>query len=165
MTILRTWLMGLAILAAASLAGCMPLDPAPKDKDKNKTAKDKGGHDHDHGEVGPHGGPLADWSDIYHAEFTVDHKKKEARVYILDEKAKLSKPIRTDKVRLVMKKPKFDIELKPERQKDDPEGTASVFVGTHDELAKERDFEGNLSALIEGKPFAADFRGHGHSHK
>jgi hypothetical protein len=40
-------------------------------------------HPHDHGN-GPHGGALADWSGgKFHAEFTVNHDRKEATVYLL----------------------------------------------------------------------------------
>src|SRR5262245_42340012 len=126
---MRRWASALAILAALGLlAGC----PAPeKEKDGEKAGKDTASKEkgkHDHADQGPHGGPLADWDHKYHAEFTVDHKKKEARVYILGPDAKTPAPIKADKVTLSMKKPRFQIDLKPQKQKDDPEGTASVFV-------------------------------------
>src|SRR5690242_5939430 len=52
---------------------------------------DAGGHDH-HGS-GPHGGTVTEWGDgNYHVEFTVDHDKKEAVVYILGGDAKTPAP-------------------------------------------------------------------------
>ncbi|HRA89307.1 MAG TPA: hypothetical protein PK992_14580, partial [Planctomycetaceae bacterium] len=43
----------------------------------------EGEHAHGHG-AGPHDGTLADWGGgKYHVEFTVDHDKQEATVYVL----------------------------------------------------------------------------------
>ena len=149
-------------LALVTALGC---GDGPKDKPKPAAAKDKEKPKHDHPDEGPHGGPLAEWGeDEYHAEFTVDHKEKKAGVYIYGGDAKTPKPIDAKVVKLSLKRPVVQIELKPQRQKDDPEGKASLFVGTHEALAKEGDFQGTLSAEIGGKPYAGDFKGHGHPH-
>lgn len=80
-------------------------------------------------------------------------------------------PIKADKVLLSIKKPPFQVELKPQRQKDDPEGTASVFVGKDDRFAVEQEFAGTLSAEFGGKQYAGDFEeeagthDHPHPHK
>jgi hypothetical protein len=159
-------------MMAFALAGCLVLgcggfgdgpDARPKSK-KEQAEKDKDKKKHDHPDEGPHGGPLADWNDEYHAEFTVDHKTKTARVFIYGPDAKTPVAIDAKVVKLSLKRPVVQIELKPERQKDDPEGKASLFVGTHEALAKEGDFAGTLSAVIGGKPYADDVKGHGHPH-
>lgn len=79
-------------------------------------------------------------------------------VYILGKDAKTPAPIKADKVLLTVKKPSLQLDLKPQKQKDDPEGTASVFVGTHDNFAKEEKLEGSLSAEFGGKQYAGDFK-------
>ena len=91
-----------------------------------------------------------DGTTVTDAEFTVDHKTKSVKVYILGPDVKKPAPIKTDKVTLSVKKPAFQLDLKPEKQAGDPEGSASVFVGTHDNFAKEQDFEGTLSAEFGG---------------
>jgi hypothetical protein len=170
MTSIHRWATSLAVLAALALtAGCSG-DARDKEKkaDKDKVARDgkdkeKGKEEHAH--EGPHKGAIAEWGEEeYHPEFTVDHKKKEARVYILGPDVKKPAPIKADKVLLTIKKPAFQVELKPEKQKDDPEGTASVFVGTHDNFAREQEFEGSLSAEFGGKQYAGDFKEKAHDH-
>ena len=57
------------------------------------------GHGHPHGKgghgAGPHDGTLADWGGgKYHVEFTVDHDKQEATVYILGGDEKTPSPIK-----------------------------------------------------------------------
>ncbi len=96
MTRLYTIALGLFLTTALVLVvGC---------SDSGKTGTQKGTqvsekvHKHEHPEEGPHNGALAEWGDAeFHAEFTVNHEKKEARVYILGPDRKnqlLSKPAR-----------------------------------------------------------------------
>lgn len=146
----------LMFAAVVGLVGC---NDAPREKPKPKANAEA--HKHDHGEEGPHGGPLAEWGEEeYHAEFTVDHKAKLARVYILGPDAKTPATINAAAVQLALKKPRVVvIELKPEK-----EGKASVFVGTHEVLGKHEEFEGTLSAKVGDKAYAGNFAGHGHSH-
>src|SRR3954467_12372621 len=83
---------GLALFAALTLAlGCGPQGgTTPKGDTKGDTkpgAEGRGDHAAHGG--GPRGGAVADWGGgQYHVEFTVDHPKQEATVYILggDEK-------------------------------------------------------------------------------
>ncbi len=145
------------------VAGCNPGGtPAAKDtKDAKaggkKDAKKVDKHDHPH--EGPHEGALAEWGEEeFHVEFTVDHKKQEARVYVLGPDSKKAAPIKSAKIMLSIKDPLIQIELKPEPQKDDPAGSASVFVGKHEKLAVEREFVGTLSGEVNGKQFAGDFK-------
>ena len=162
MTSIKKWA---ALLALAALAaGCAdPKKDPPKDGTaKAGTAKDK---DKDGKKeealAGPHKGPIAEWGDKeYHVEFTVDHPSKTVKVYVYgpDHKTFKAAPIKADKVLLSVKKPAFQVELKPEKQKDDPEGTASVFVGKDDRFGVEQEFEGVLSAKVGGKDYSGDFK-------
>jgi hypothetical protein len=159
------WAAGAMILAVVIFAaGCG--EEKVKDKEAKAKAKEKEKDDHDHDHEGPHDGTVIDWGDHeYHVEFTVDHKTKTARVYILGKDVKTPAPIKADKVMLSIKKPAFQLDLKPEKQPKDPEGTASVFVGTHDNLGKEQEFEGTLSAEFNGKAYSNTFKEKPDHHK
>jgi hypothetical protein len=150
---------GLALVAAVALAaGCGGRDgTSPR---ATGSPKD----DHSHG-AGPHGGPIADWGGgKYHVEFTVSHPKKEARVYVLGSDAKKAAPVKADGGELTLSvtgvkdKDKFEVTLKAEPQKGDPEGTASCFVGTHDKLGVVQEFEGTVSGKVGGKAYSGDFK-------
>jgi hypothetical protein len=128
-----------------------------KDKDKDK---DKGKGGHAHADEGPHGGALAEWGDEkYHAEFTVDHEKKQATVYILDGSAKKASPIAVETIQLSITnvKPPVQITLKADAEKDDPKGSSSRFVGTHEKLGVEMEFKGEISAKIGDTPYSGTF--------
>ncbi|MFO0840927.1 MAG: efflux RND transporter permease subunit [Gemmataceae bacterium] len=161
MTSICKWAAVATVLAALGLvAGC---GEGAKDKGKpaDKAAKgdkDKGGKE-EHASEGPHKGALAEWgNEEYHAEFTVDHKTKSVKVYILGPDAKTTKPIKADKVTLSIKKPAFQVELKADKQPGDPEGTASAFAGKDDRFGVEQEFEGTISAEVGGKQYAGDFK-------
>jgi len=153
-------LMALAVLV---VAGCgQPGTKKSGDKiakNTDKAATDKvADDDHDHGE-GPHGGVVADWGGgKYHIEFTVNHDKQEATVYILAADAKKPVPIKTDKLLLTIKEPAFQTDLKAAPQESDPKGAASRFVGKHEKLGIEREFAGTVSGEIDGTPYAGDFK-------
>lgn len=154
-----------AILAAALFAtgGCTPHVVT-----KPKSSASATGHGHDHPHEGPHGGALVEWGDEeYHAEFTVDHGKKQATVYILDGSAKKPAPIKVESITLVIMnvKPPATVTLKADPQKDDPASSASRFVGQHDALGKEMEFEGEISGKVGEKPYAGDFKEEAHDHK
>ena len=73
--------------------GCnQPRNANPK---TDPTAGKKGGKsdEHAHGQ-GPHKGAIGDWGNKYHIEFTVDHDKKEATVYILGSDEMTPAPIK-----------------------------------------------------------------------
>jgi hypothetical protein len=153
----------LAVLAALTLAvGCGgPSGPAtPKGgTSAGKTSK-AGKEEHTHG-AGPHGGTVADWGGgKYHVEFTVDHGKHEATVYVLggDEKTPAPVKAKDGQLLLTIKEPPFQVVLKATPLKDDPPGAASRFVGTHERLGKEQEFAGTISGEVDGKPYAGDFR-------
>lgn len=168
----RTMKAGTLLLAMAALVlatGCPAPKPIPKDEKKPDKAGEAKAHD-EHAHEGPHGGALAEWGEEeYHAEFTVDHGKKEVRVYILGPDCKTPVPIAADKVLLSIRKPAFQVELRPQAQKNDPKGKASCFAGTHDKFGVEQEFEGTISGEVDGKPYAGDFKeeaeGHDHKHE
>ncbi|MFI4875444.1 MAG: hypothetical protein ACIALR_08910 [Blastopirellula sp. JB062] len=173
----------LAILIASVVTmGCkQDATPAPK-SDSDASGDADHGHDHgpgghDHGDEaghgghapGPHGGTLADWGGgKYHVEFTVDHENQKATVYILGDDEKTPTPITIESVLLTIKDPKLQIDLLPSPQPSDPAGQSSRFVGTHDGLGTVKEYEGTISAAIDGTPYAGSFleeaHGEGHSH-
>jgi len=140
-----------ALTIGVALAGCGPKEGATPTVLKGE-AKD----DHDHG-AGPHGGTIIEFGK-YHAEFTVDHGKKQATVYVLDGKVKNAVPIAAVKLLLSIKSPQFQADLVAVPQDGDPKGKASRFVATHDNLGKEQEFEGTVSGEIDGKPYLGDFK-------
>jgi hypothetical protein len=142
---------GLALLAAmAFLSGA-----AAQDKVKGIDAGK-----HDHAEVGPHKGALAEWgAEEYHVEFTVDHKMKQATVYVLDGTAKTAKPIDAKELTLTLKfKPPVTMMLQASPQQGDPRAMASRYVGTHDGLANHRDIDGTISGKVRTQPYSGDFK-------
>jgi hypothetical protein len=163
---------GLIFLAALTLTGGCGKKDAGKGGTTTGTVTGGGtttgkpGRDehHDHG-PGPHGGAVGDWGGgKYHFEFTVSHPKKEARVYILGADEKTPVPIQAKDGKLslsitgVKTKDTFEVTLKAEPQKGDPTGKASCFVGTHEKLGVEQEFEGTLSGVANGTPYTGDFK-------
>ena len=119
------------------------------------------GHDeegHAHGE-GPHGGTVADWGGgKFHVEFTVDHDKQEATVYILGDDEKTATPIDAEEITLSIKDPAFTASLKASPQDGDPAGKASRFVGNHENLGIVKVYEGSMSGAVSGTPYSGNFK-------
>lgn len=129
---------------------------------KKDLKKGEEGHPHE----GPHGGPLAEWGEEeFHVEFTVDHKKQEARIYVLGPNAKTPVPVKTPKLMLSLKEPAIQLELIADPQKGEPAGSSSVFVGKHEKLSVERNFAGNIAGEVNGKRYEGDFKEDEHDHK
>ncbi|MCI0643028.1 MAG: hypothetical protein L0Y72_06850 [Gemmataceae bacterium] len=160
---------GLCLLSLAVLIGLGPVGCSKKPVDKPNPLAGKKGEDHDeHGDEGPHGGALAEWGEHeYHAEFTVDHKEKKATVYILDKSAKKASPIEVESITLTIEnvKPKVTVQLKADPDAGDPKGKSSRFTGTHDALAKEMEFKGEISGTVGKTPYAGTFDEKPHKHK
>jgi hypothetical protein len=109
--------------------------------------------------AGPHDGTVTDWGGgKYHVEFTVDHDKKEATVYILGGDEKTPAPVKATKVLLSINDPKFEVELMPQPLDGETDGACSRFVGTHDNLGIVREFAGTISGEIQGTPYTGDFK-------
>ncbi len=123
------------------------------------------GHSHDHGVeghshgAGPHGGTLADWGGgKFHVEFTVDHDKKEATVYIFGTDEKTAVPIDASEITLTIKDPSFTTTLAASPQDGDPEGKASRFIGNHDSLGVVQEYEGSMSGVVDDTPYSGNFK-------
>ena len=144
--------------------GCANRKPPGKGTDNSA----KNGHEHDHPHEGPHKGALAEWgNEEYHAEFTVDHEKKQATVYILDGEVKKAAPIPVESITLTLSnvKPAVQITLKADPDKGDPKGSSSRFIGMHEKLGVEMDFTGQISAKVGDRAFTGDFDEKAHDHK
>lgn len=167
-----------AILIGAFCAvGCSQAPAPPQAPAKAAAAKgsDHGhshgdGDHHDHG-AGPHDGTLADWGGgKYHVEFTVDHDKKEAVIYVLGSDEKTAVPVKTadGKLLLTIREPAFQVELAARPLAGEGDGTSSCYGGTHANLGIVREFAGTISGEVNGTPFAGEFaeEPHGdHDHK
>jgi hypothetical protein len=158
----------LLVLAAVAgfTAGCTSKPSA------SKPAAKAAGTSHAHPDEGPHEGCLIEWGgEDFHAEFTVDHDKKETVVYVLDSTGKKAGNVKPEEITdlvVIIKNvsPEAKIELKPDPMRTDAKGVA--YVGTHEALGKVMEFKGDLSGKIKGTPHTASFAetAHaGHDHK
>jgi hypothetical protein len=164
-----------AIAAFAFMVGC---DSKKTDSTAGGGGANTGEHVHDDGTVhkdgddeghahgeGPHGGTVADWGGgKFHVEFTVDHDKQEATVYILGDDEKTATPIDAEEITLSIKDPAFTASLKASPQDGDPEGKASRFVGNHENLGIVKEYEGSMSGAVNGTPYSGNFKEVAHDH-
>jgi hypothetical protein len=160
-------MLGIGLLIASLAVGC-----SGKDKDDKTPTKDRDNDGHVHGN-GPNDGVVFDLGK-YHAELTVDHKKKEISVQVLKEaKGKKEKDwppqqIAAKELTLTTKETKvkegedkgkvvkpMTIKLSPREEVD---GKASRFVGTDPGLGNVADFEGTVVGEIDGKPSQGKFK-------
>ena len=131
---------------------------------------DDHGHDHAHGEghahgVGPHDGTLADWGGgKFHVEFTVDHDKQQATVYILGSDEKSSVPIDAKEITLTIKEPSFTISLAASPLGSEVMGGSSRFIGTHEGLGVVMEYEGSISGVVNKTPYSGNFKEEPHVH-
>ena len=157
-----------SFFTVACFIGCQPSVPT---KALSPAVQSDHGKEHSqagHG-AGPHDGAVADWGGgKFHVEFTVDHDKNEATVYVLGGDEKTPAPIKSEKILLNIKDPKFQVELAAKPLDGEKDGLASRFVGNHDSLGKVQEFSGTISGEIDGTPYAGEFAelAHGaHDHK
>lgn len=160
-----------AIATVSFVAGCSKqpaqqpstTTPAVTDDHGHPHTED-GGHGHSHG-VGPHDGTVADWGGgTYHVEFTVDHDKQEATVYILGSDEKTPEAIKAEKLLLTINDPSLQTDLLPVPMDGEADGTSSRFVGTHESLSIVKEYDGIISAAVDGTPYAGNFKEEAHSH-
>jgi hypothetical protein len=168
-TLIALPLLGLA--AFVFTAGCGEPPASPPAPDANQPAAgehDHDGHAHEHGHShgeGPHHGTIADWGGgKYHVEFTVDHDKQEATVYVLGDDAKTAAPLKAETIELSINEPAFQVTLNAAPQTGDPAGAASRFVGKHEKLGVVHEFAGSIVGEIDGTPYAGDFKEEPHTH-
>jgi hypothetical protein len=120
--------------------------------------------EHAHGE-GPHGGTVSHWgAGKFHVEFTVNHEKQEATVYILKEDAKTLFPIDASEITLAIKDPEFQVALKASPHEGEPSGKSSRFVGNHENLGIVKEYEGSITGDVDGKSYSGNFKEVPHDH-
>ncbi len=157
-----------ALLTLGLSSGCQEADNTDSEAASNTAAapaeqghehsEGKDEHAHGHG-TGPHDGTLADWGGgKYHVEFTVDHDKQEATVYVLGSDEKSPAPIKTDRISLTINDPELAADLLPVPLDGESDGLSSRFAGKHEKLGVVQEYAGTISAEIEGTPYTGDFR-------
>ncbi len=162
------------ITSIALLLGCDSQTPSTTEGDSTASGehvhadgtvhKDHSEEGHTHG-AGPHGGTIVDWGGgKFHVEFTVDHDKQEATVYILGDDEKTPTPIDAEEITLAIKDPSFQLVLEASPQEDDGEGTASRFIGNHENLGILTEYEGSMSGVVDGTPYSGNFKEVAHDH-
>lgn len=179
MRILTSFSSGLATAMLVAAVGCQPA-PTPPVKPKTSGGKSQAedhGHPHEgegahaHG-AGPHDGTLADWGGgKYHVEFTVDHDKQKAVVYVLGSDENSAVPIKAaeGKLLLTINDPSFQVDLMADPLDGETESNCSRYVGKHEHLGIVQEFAGTISGDVDGTPYAGDFKeephgAHGHAH-
>ena len=151
-----------AIGSLAVLVGCGS-SPPPPSSGTPAAPSEAASHADDHAlsghGAGPHDGTLADWGGgKFHVEFTVDHDKQEATVYILGDDEKTPSPIKAEEIQLSISDPVMQVALKAAPQTGDPEGFASRFVGNHERLSVVQEYAGTITGLVEDTPYSGDFK-------
>jgi hypothetical protein len=158
----------LAGLTALWMTGCTTstAPPAQPTVGDPHAGHESDGHEHGEHGAGPHGGTIGEWGGgKYHIEFTVDHAKQEATVYILEEDVKTPAPIKADKLTLALNEPAVQIELAAQPLDGESGGVSSRFVGANEALAKEQEFAGSVTGEVEGTPFTGDFKQEAEAHE
>lgn len=164
MKTLQTSLWAVVMISmVAFVAGC---GDKPSEEPAAKNAKDEhSAEGHSHG-AGPHDGTLADWGGgKFHVEFTVNHDKREATVYILGDDEKTPATIKAEEIQLAIKDPAMQVTLKASPQEGDPEGSASRFVGNHESLGVVQEYEGTITGVVDDTPYSGNFKEEPHPHE
>jgi hypothetical protein len=154
------------LVAALTVAGCGDKSATQATGGGKETAR-AGGTKSDHAPhgAGPNGGVVFDLGK-YHAEFTIDHPKKECTILVLgpDEKNPAPYSVVAKELTLTTKEtktregkivPPMTVKMLPRDEKD---GKASKFVGTDPGLGSVADFAGTVAAVIDGKPSTGEFQ-------
>lgn len=158
------------LLSAVLIAGCKQENAVSKPS-VNKTPVTSEAHAHG---IGPNGGIVFELGK-YHAEFTVDHEKKECTVVVLSADEKNPQPVKVAAKELMVTTketktmdgkviPRMTIKLLPKEAAD---SKGSIFVGSDAGLGQVANFAGMVIGEINGKPSQGEFReeleGHGHT--
>ena len=111
-----------------------------------------------HPEVGPHGGPLADWnSGAIRLEVVPDRDAGAVTVYALDRWAEKPKPIDAGALALTLETdPGTVVRLEPAPEAGDPAGRSSRFMGRHPVFKVEAKLVGTVSGTAGGKSYSGD---------
>lgn len=173
MTAMNRFRLVVAWAAVSLTVGCEPAAPpaapAPAPAATPTGERDHSHEGHSHG-AGPHDGTLVDWGGgKYHVEFTVDHDKQQATVYVLGGDEKTPTPIQATegKLLLTITDPAMQVELLPQPLDGETDGKCSRYVGQHEKLGTVKEYAGTISGEVDGTPYAGDFKeeAHGHEHK
>lgn len=169
MKILNLAVLGLVLTVLTTGCSSTPTTGPGKDPKKDNTSKDgnKDGHQ-PHG-TGPNDGVVFDLG-AFHAEFTVDHGKKECTILFVTEDKKDAKPVpvackeltvttKESKTKEGTKVAPMTIKMTP---RDEKSGKAATFVGTDPGLGNVADFEGTVVGEIDGKPAEGTFKEEAH---
>ncbi len=133
--------------------------PSPNSNPAPAASNTPAEHEHAGHGAGPHQGTVADWGGgKYHVEFTVDHDKQEATVYVLGDDEKTASPIKANTILLSINVPQFQVELAASPLEGEAEGTASRFVGKHESFGMVQEFAGSISGEVEGTPYVGEFK-------
>lgn len=159
------------LIAMLAIAGCEGPTTTTSDSGTH-THADGTVHSNDHGDTSghshdnpPNGGTIVDWGNgKYHVEFTVNHDKQEATVYILGGDVQTATPIAAEEIQLAINEPKFQIALKASAQDGDGEGKSSRFVGTHEGFGVVREYEGTIFGNVDGKQYSGTLKELPHDH-
>ena len=154
----------LALVVACSVLsnGCSKTktgQPAPAGGQANSAATPA---EHAHGS-GPNGGVVFDFGS-HHAEFTVDHGKKECTIVVLGDDEKTPVAVSASELMLNTNEtktaegtavPPMTITMKPA---DPADGKATKFAGSDPGLGNVADFAGTVSGEVDGKPSQGEFK-------
>lgn len=172
MKTIKQWSIAL-LFSSIIMSGCKQENAGTKTPASKAEAKNTKTEAHAHG-VGPNGGIVFELGK-YHAEFTVNHDKKECTVVVLSADEKNPKPIKVAAKELMLTTketkssdgklvPRMTIKLLP---KDDAGSQGSIFVGADAGLGYVANFAGMVIGEIDGKPSQGEFKeeseGHGHT--
>jgi hypothetical protein len=158
------------LLAVAGIAGCSKsADTTPAPEEPGDAAVAAGDV---HG-AGPNGGVVFDLG-AQHAEFTVDHDKKELMILVLGDDGATPAAVAATEFIVTTKETKAEDGTVVPRMAvvasavDAEDGKASKFVGSDPGIGKVADFAGTVSGEIDGTPVMGEFdeagSSHGHAH-
>jgi hypothetical protein len=110
-------------------------------------------------ERGPHGAPLASWTDEYFLEVCIDRATMEATVYV--SKGTITQieaiPTPTLTLQLTNVDPPMDIQLNALPREEDPKGSSSCFRGTNPLFASHASLYGTISGKLGANEFVGEF--------
>ncbi len=151
------------LVAVVWMAGCSrSSDSSPAGTDAKVASDAAPVLEHVHG-TGPNGGVVFDLGS-HHAEFGVDHPKKQVTILFLGDDEKTPTAVAATEFVLIIRETKtadgtvvapMTITMSPV---DATAGKAMTFVGTDPGIGNVADFAGTVSGEIEGKPAMGEFK-------
>jgi hypothetical protein len=151
------------LVAALWMSGCSKSNDAKPAATDEKAATIAGSEpEHTHG-AGPNGGIVFEVGSR-HAEFTVDHPKRECTILFLGDDEKTPAPVAATEFILNIQETKtadgtvvspMTVMMQPVNATD---GKAMTFVGVDPGIGNVADFAGTVSGEIDGKPAMGEFK-------